>query len=102
MLIQRDIEGEDLERLRDYTKAIIIYGARQVGKTTLCKRVLDKLGLKTLAVNADEQRYIDVLSSRDSRKLLEFVEGYDVLFIDEAQRVADICINLKILIDAKP
>ena len=102
MLIQRDIEGEVLERLRDYTKAIIIYGARQVGKTTLCKRVLDKLGLKTLAVNADEQRYIDVLSSRDSRKLLEFVEGYDVLFIDEAQRVADIGINLKILIDAKP
>src|SRR3989344_5166179 len=102
MLIQRSIEQEIRNRLQDYTKAIIIYGARQVGKTTLCKTVLDQVGLKTLAVNADEQRYIDVLSSRDSRRLLEFVENYDVLFIDEAQRIPDIGINLKILIDTKP
>lgn len=102
MLIRRDIELEILNRLQIYTKAIIIYGARQVGKTTLCKSVLDQFRLKTLAVNADEQRYIDILSSRDSRRLLEFVENYDVLFIDEAQRVSDIGINLKILIDAKP
>lgn len=102
MLIRRDIEAEVLGRLQDYTKAVIIYGARQVGKTTLCRSVLDHLKLKTLMINADEQRYIDILSSRDSRRLLEFVENYDVLFIDEAQRVADIGINLKILIDAKP
>lgn len=102
MLIQRSIEAELLGRLQEYTKAIIIYGARQVGKTTLCKSVLDRLGLKTLSLNADEQRYIDILSSRDSRRLLELVEGYDVLFVDEAQRVPDIGINLKILIDAKP
>lgn len=102
MLIRRDIQSEIMDRLQNYTKAIIIYGARQVGKTTLCKDVLGHVRLKTLAVNADEQRYIDVLSSRDSRRLLEFVENYDVLFIDEAQRVSDIGINLKILIDAKP
>ena len=102
MLIQRDIEEEVIRRLQDYSNAIIIYGARQVGKTTLCQQVLSKIESKILAINADEQRYIDVLSSRDSRKLLELVEGYDVLFIDEAQRVPDIGINLKIIIDAKP
>lgn len=102
MLIQRDIEEELLGRLQEYSKAIIIYGARQVGKTTLCRKVLSQAGFKTIAINADEQRYVDVLSSRDSRKLLELVEGYEVLFIDEAQRVPDIGVNLKLLIDAKP
>lgn len=102
MLIKRDIEENVFHRLQNYSKAVIVYGARQVGKTTLCRQVLKKMNLKTLAINADEQRYINVLSSRDSRKLLELVEGYEVLFIDEAQRIPDIGINLKIIIDAKP
>jgi predicted AAA+ superfamily ATPase len=38
MLIQRVIERDITKRLQDYTKAIIVYGARQVGKTTLCKK----------------------------------------------------------------
>ncbi|PIT98137.1 MAG: AAA family ATPase [Candidatus Andersenbacteria bacterium CG10_big_fil_rev_8_21_14_0_10_54_11] len=102
MIIQRSIEQEVLDRLQNYTKAIIVYGARQVGKTTLCRQVLDRLSLKTLAINADERRYVDVLASRDSRVLAELVAGYEVLFIDEAQRVPDIGLALKILIDSVP
>ena len=83
-------------------KAIILYGARQVGKTTLIKDILAGVNGKILAINADEQRFIDILSSRDSRKLAQLVSGYDVLFIDEAQRVPDIGINLKILTDSFP
>lgn len=102
MLIQRVIQQDITKKLQESNKAIIIYGPRQVGKTTLCKEIIQQLGYKTLAINADEQRYIDVLSSRDSRVLLELVAGYDLLFIDEAQRIPDIGINLKILIDQKP
>jgi uncharacterized protein len=71
-------------------------------KQLFVKKILTQVKGKVLAINADESRFIDVLSSRDSRKLLEFVEGYDILFIDEAQRVPDIGINLKIIIDEKP
>ncbi|MCC6221799.1 MAG: ATP-binding protein, partial [Deltaproteobacteria bacterium] len=71
-------------------------------KTTLIRRIIAKLSYKALIINADEERYHEVLSSRDERKLGELVEGYDLLFIDEAQRVPNIGIGLKILIDSRP
>jgi len=81
-------------------KVVVLYGPRQVGKTTLVEDILASLPYKTLVVNADEERFADVLSSRDRRVLLDFVHGYDLLFIDEAQRVPEIGLNLKILIDS--
>ena len=45
---------------------------------------------------ADELKYHDVLSSCDFNKLKSLVSGYELLFIDEAQRIKDIGINLKI------
>ena len=89
-------------QLEHASKAIILYGPRQAGKTTLVKDILTGLSYRVLEVNADEERYFDVLSSRDSRRLGEFVAGYDLLFIDEAQRIPNIGINLKILIDQYP
>jgi predicted AAA+ superfamily ATPase len=58
--------------------------------------------LKTLQVNADEAKYNDVLSSRDLKQLDGLTAGYDLLFIDEAQRIPNIGINLKILHDQRP
>ena len=55
-----------------------------------------------MAVNADEKKYIDILSSRDFNKMRLLVEKADILFIDEAQRIPDIGINLKILHDQMP
>lgn len=99
MLIRRFIQDEIIDRLLHYNKAVVIYGARQVGKTTLCNGIIDELRLKTLRINADESKYIDVLSSRDAKKLSGLVGGYELLFIDEAQRIPEIGMNLKILID---
>jgi predicted AAA+ superfamily ATPase len=90
------------EKLNNSDKIIILYGPRQVGKTTLVKTILADLPGRKLEINADELKYIDVLSSRDFQKMRLLVEGYDLLFIDEAQRIPDIGINLKILHDALP
>jgi predicted AAA+ superfamily ATPase len=87
------------EKLKNTNKAVILYGARQLGKTTLSKLIIDNLGFKTLSINADQEKYIEVLSSRDLNKLRSLVHGYELLFIDEAQRVPNIGINLKILTD---
>lgn len=70
-----------------------------MGKTTLVRRVLSELPYKTLSINADEARFVDVLSSRDLRQLRGLVEGYEALFIDEAQRIPEIGVNLKLLVD---
>ncbi|MFN4144509.1 MAG: ATP-binding protein [Runella sp.] len=90
------------ERLIESSKIIVLYGARQVGKTTLIRQVLADLPYKTLSINADEKRYTDVLSSRDFAQMQRLVGGYELLFIDEAQRIPDVGINLKILHDALP
>ena len=83
-------------------KIIMIFGPRQVGKTTLAKDVISELPYKCLEINADINPHIQVLSSRNWVQLKEFVEGYEMLFIDEAQRIPEIGINLKILHDHLP
>jgi len=57
--------------------------------------------LKTLKINADEKKYHDILGGRDLNKIKSLVNGYELLFIDGAQRIENIGINLKILSDGK-
>lgn len=90
------------EELRNARKILLLYGARQVGKTTLVRLLLRDYPGKILEINADEQPFLEALSSRDAQKLRGLVAGYDVLFLDEAQRIPDIGINLKILHDSLP
>ena len=101
-MIQRAYTRYLIGELGNTNKVLVLYGARQVGKTTLVREVLKNYKGKILEVNADEQPNWEVLSSRDFSKLSALVEGYDLLFIDEAQRIPDIGINLKILHDKLP
>ncbi|HEX8503994.1 MAG TPA: ATP-binding protein [Hymenobacter sp.] len=89
-------------RLLTSSKIVLIYGPRQAGKTTLVRQVLSNIPVRKLEINADELRYVDVLSSRDLNQLKQLVEGYELLFIDEAQRIPNIGLNLKILHDGLP
>lgn len=102
MRIPRAIKSSITDRLKESNKVVILYGPRQVGKTTLAKEIISDWPGRVLEISADEPRYIDVLSSRDSGKLKSLVAGYDLLFIDEAQRIPDVGINLKILHDQIP
>lgn len=100
MLINRTLVPEIVTKLKAKdSKIIVIYGARQVGKTTLVKEALTRLNKKTLMIDCDSFKYHDVLASRDLDKLRGLVHGVEILYIDEAQRVADIGINLKMLHD---
>lgn len=101
-LIPRSLAPIIAEKLQSSNKGIIIYGARQVGKTTLANEVISNLGLKFLTINGDQSRYLDVLSSRDLGKIRSLVEGYELLFIDEAQRIPEIGLALKIILDNLP
>lgn len=98
-LINRLILKPILDKLTKSNKIVIIYGARQVGKTILSNQIIARLGIKVLKINADEKKYHDILSSRDLDKMKSLVSGYDLLFLDEAQRIENIGINLKILAD---
>lgn len=102
MNIQRVIQNKLSESLVKHQKIALVFGARQTGKTTLCNQILDGMDGKILRINGDEIKYTELFSSRDFAKMNLLLDGYQVLFIDEAQRIPDIGINLKIIYDNLP
>jgi uncharacterized protein len=98
-MISRLYEKVIAAQMQTDNRVIIIYGPRQVGKTTLVRLMTAQFDGKILEINGDDTDYRAVLSSRSLKKMRELVDGYDLIFIDEAQRIADIGINLKILYD---
>lgn len=101
-MIPRNIEAQIVDRIKQTNKIVIVYGARQVGKTTLIKNIIKRQFKKVLEINADQKKYQDILSSTDLVQLKRLVAGYNLLFIDEAQRIPNIGINLKIIHDNIP
>ncbi len=83
-------------------KVLVLYGPRQVGKTTLAKDLLQSLPQRTRFINADELLYREALASQNLKMLNEVLGDAEFLVIDEAQRVPEIGLNLKILIDNNP
>ena len=102
MWIDRYLRKRISDELVKGQKLVVLYGARQTGKTSLLTSITDELPYRTIRVNADQARYREVFSGQDLRKMLDLVEGYDLLFIDEGQKIPDIGIHLKILHDELP
>ncbi len=101
MKIQRLLLSQLLDALLP-GKILVLYGPRQVGKTTLAKDLLTLVSLRSRFVNADELVYREALASQSRQRLGEVLGDAELLVIDEAQRVPEIGLNLKILIDSFP
>ncbi len=89
----------DIEKMLIPGKVLIIYGARQVGKTTLVEDFLRKTHLKYRIDNGDSLKIAEIFSSRDKETILDYAEGYELVVIDEAQKIPGIGLGLKILVD---
>jgi uncharacterized protein len=79
-----------------------IYGARQVGKTTLVKNYAENSGLKYLYLDCDQFENRSSLEVQDANKFRNLIGDYQLLIIDEAQRVNNIGLNMKIIHDNIP
>lgn len=93
---------QNLENYLEKGRVLLIYGSRQVGKTTLLTEFLRKTNLKYKLASGDDIRTQEILSSSDFSKILEYVSDYKLLAIDEAQRIPNIGQGLKIIVDQKP
>jgi predicted AAA+ superfamily ATPase len=80
-------------------KAIIVLGPRQVGKTTLIDQVLNDQDLPVLRLNGDEADVRELLSNTTSTRLSSIIGTNKIIFIDEAQRVGNIGLTLKLITD---
>lgn len=93
---------EPLENHIQSGKVLLIYGPRRVGKTTLLQNFLKTTPHKYKLDSGDNTRAQEILSSQDFKQILSYVEGYDLLAIDEAQNIPNIGIGLKIIVDQMP
>lgn len=83
-------------------KAIVVIGARQVGKSTLFRMVLEKKSEKILRLNCDEPEVRAMLTEAGTSDLKLIVGQNRIVMIDEAQSVPGIGMTLKRLVDNFP
>ena len=101
--IQRDLKTV-LDSKIGKGKVLLLIGPRQVGKTTLLKNMIESVSTekKVQFWNCDESDVRQFLSEANSAKLKSFVGNSDFIVIDEAQRVKDIGLTIKLLHDSFP
>lgn len=80
-------------------KVIVIVGPRQVGKTTLLSEFVRKSDKRVLALNCDEPEVQTMLTNTNVAKLRAIIGNNELLVIDEAQKVDNIGLTLKLIVD---
>jgi len=93
---------EPLEQYLEQNKVLVIYGPRRVGKTTILQNYLAQTPLKYRLAIGDDLPTQQLLSLLEADRIREYLEGYELFAIDEAQYVPDIGKALKIIVDQIP
>ena len=83
-------------------KAVVVIGARQVGKSTLLRAIASAQSSTYLMLNCDEPEVKELLQSINTTELRQLIGSNKIVFIDEAQRVPNIGMTLKLIVDNFP
>ena len=94
----RELSELILKKLQP-NKVVILYGARRVGKTMLVKEILANVNEPILRLNGDDINVHDKLSIRSIENYKQILGTYKLLYIDEAQKIPEIGLKLKLMID---
>lgn len=94
-------EQPRVRKILDSGLVAILYGARQVGKTTLAKEVAKDYA-NPLYLNCDDPNVVISLTNKSAVELKSYIGNADLVVIDEGQRVENIGINIKLLHDTYP
>jgi uncharacterized protein len=80
-------------------KAILLFGPRQVGKSTLVEHIIAQQTAEALHINGDDADVRDILTNTTAARLKALVGNKQLLLIDEAQRIPNIGLTLKLFTD---
>lgn len=93
---------DNLTPLLKENRALIIYGPRRVGKTTLLQNFLSNTPLKYRLDSGDNIRIQELLGSQDFPRILKYASGFELIVLDEAQLIPNVGMGIKILVDQVP
>jgi len=96
--LKRDITENIINKLQP-NKVVIVFGARRVGKTVLVKEILETINEPILSLNGEDINVHDKLAIRSVENYKQLIGSYRVLYIDEAQKIPDIGLKLKLMVD---
>jgi predicted AAA+ superfamily ATPase len=94
----RDLSDIIIRKLQS-NKVVMVFGARRVGKTVLVKKLLDKIKEPVLILNGEDINVHDKLAIRSVENYKQILGSYKLLYIDEAQKIPEIGLKLKLMID---
>ncbi len=97
-MIVRTIENQIRENLFK-KKTILLLGPRQSGKTTLIKAILNEYSNTTLFLDGDDPVVEKLLSRPNTEQIKQIIGNKTIVFVDEAQRIKDIGLTAKIIVD---
>jgi len=97
-MIERLLQKAIKERLFK-GKALLLFGARQTGKSTLAESILEKQDKPWMLMNGDDADVRAILSSTSANSLKSLLGKNEILLIDEAQRIENIGLTIKIITD---
>lgn len=83
-------------------KVLVIFGPRQVGKTTLVQDFLNETLLKFKLETGDNIKIQTLFASQDLEKILAYARPYELIVIDEAQKIPNVGVALKMIVDHRP
>lgn len=101
MIIERIIENTLLQKLQP-GKVILLLGPRRVGKTFLLNKVITKFSEKKIFWNGEDLSVHDLLKKRSVQNYKNIIGNSEIIFIDEAQKIPEIGLILKLIIDSFP
>lgn len=96
--IVRDLTDYIIKKLQP-NKVVLIFGARRVGKTMLVKEILNQINEPVLTLNGDDINVHDKLAIRSVENYKQILGSYKFLYIDEAQKIPEIGLKLKLMVD---
>ncbi|MEN8157971.1 MAG: ATP-binding protein [Bacteroidota bacterium] len=96
-MIQRTLE-RIIKRRINFGKAIVLLGPRQTGKTTLLEKIATEAG-EYLLLDCDDILVREKLENANTESLKQLIGKHKIVFIDEAQRIKNIGLTLKIITD---
>ncbi|MCB9426045.1 MAG: ATP-binding protein [Flavobacteriales bacterium] len=94
----RDLSKNIVKKLQP-NKVVIVFGARRVGKTVLVKELLDQIDEPVLSLNGEDINVHDKLAIRSVENYKQLLGSHKILYIDEAQKIPEIGLKLKLMID---
>lgn len=100
-LVKRILQ-EVIEKRMFSGKAILLIGARQVGKSTLLEQVVKNRQESVLRLNCDDPEVRTMLEAINTQELHLLIGQHRIVMIDEAQRVTNIGLTLKLITDGFP